>query len=42
MLQTFIFSLLTFTVLFATLLWHRVRVGKLAESVSALKQRLEE
>lgn len=42
MLQTFLFSLLTFTLLFAVLLWHRIRIGKLAGQVSQLKQRLEE
>ena len=42
MLQTFIFSLVTFSFLFATLLWHRIRVGLLAEHVSQQKQQLEE
>lgn len=42
MLQTFLFSLITFTMLFATLLWHRVRVGQLAGRVAQLKERLEE
>ncbi|MEM5774775.1 MAG: cytochrome c biogenesis protein CcsA [Anaerolineaceae bacterium] len=42
MLQTFLFSLVTFTLLFATLLWHRVRVGQLAGRVAQLKERLEE
>jgi len=37
MLQTFLFSLLTFTFIFADLLWHRVRMGKLAEMVEQLK-----
>jgi len=37
MLQTFLFSLLTFSVIFADLLWHRVRLGKLAEKVEQLK-----
>ncbi|MEW6568420.1 MAG: cytochrome c biogenesis protein CcsA [Chloroflexota bacterium] len=40
MLQAFIFSLLTFTVLCATLLWHRIRLGKLAEVVDQKKMRL--
>lgn len=39
MLQTFLFSLFTFTVLFADLLWHRVRLGRLAEQVEQLKLR---
>jgi heme exporter protein C len=33
MLQAFLFSLLTFTVIYVTLLWHRVRLGRLAEHV---------
>jgi heme exporter protein C len=37
MLQTFLFSLLTFTVLFADLLWHRVRIGRLADRVEQLR-----
>ncbi len=37
MLQTFLFSLLTFSFIFADLLWHRVRLGKLAEKVEQLK-----
>jgi heme exporter protein C len=40
MLQTFLFSLLTFTVIFADLLWHRIRVGKLADKVEQLKLKL--
>ena len=37
MLQTFMFSLFTFSVFFADLLWHRVRLGKLADRVEQLK-----
>jgi len=37
MLQTFMFSLLTFTFVFADLLWHRIRVGWLAEKVEQLR-----
>lgn len=40
MLQGFAFSLLTFTALYATLLWHRIRLGKLAEMVEEQKTRL--
>lgn len=40
MLQTFLFSLLTFTVLYVTLLWHRVRLQSLAETVEQLKLKL--
>jgi heme exporter protein C len=37
MLQTFLFSLLTFTFIFADLLWHRIRLGKLSDKVEQLK-----
>jgi heme exporter protein C len=37
MLQTFLFSLLAFTFVFADLLWHRVRLGRLADRVEQLK-----
>ncbi|MGH2619344.1 MAG: cytochrome c biogenesis protein [Anaerolineales bacterium] len=37
MLQTFLFSLLTFTFVYVTLLWHRVRLGRLAEQVEQRK-----
>jgi heme exporter protein C len=37
MLQAFMFSLLTFTFLYVTLLWHRVRLGRLGEKVEQLK-----
>ena len=34
MLQTFLFSLLTFTFIFADLLWHRIRLGRLMDAPS--------
>ena len=37
MLQTFLFSLLTFTFIFADLLWHRIRLGNLSDKVEQLK-----
>jgi heme exporter protein C len=37
MLQTFLFSLLTFTFIFADLLWHRIRLGKFAERIEQLR-----
>jgi heme exporter protein C len=37
MLQTFMFSLLTFSFLFADLLWHRIRMGMLAQKVEELR-----
>jgi heme exporter protein C len=39
MLQTFMFSLLTFSFIFADLLWHRIRLGSLADKVE--NQRLK-
>ncbi len=40
MLQTFLFSLFVFSVIFADLLWHRIRLGRLAETVEQLKLKL--
>ena len=37
MLQTFLFSLLTFSFIFVVLIWHRVRLGKLQDKVEQLK-----
>jgi len=37
MLQTFLFSLFVFTVLFVDLMWHRIRLGNLAEKVEQLR-----
>jgi heme exporter protein C len=37
MLQTFLLSLLAFSVVFTSLLWHRVHLGNLAEEVEQLK-----
>ncbi len=37
MLQTFMFSLFVFSVFFADLLWHRVRLGRLSDKVEQLK-----
>ena len=42
MLQTFLFSLFAFSVLFVDLFWHRVRLGLLAEKVDQLKLKLSE
>ncbi len=39
MLQTFMFSLFTFSVIFADLLWHRIRLGRLAEKVDNLRMK---
>jgi heme exporter protein C len=39
MLQTFLFSLLTFSFIFATLLWHRVRLGRLSDYVEQMKMK---
>jgi heme exporter protein C len=40
MLVTFMFSLLTFSFIFADLLWHRIRLGKLAEKAENLRLKL--
>jgi len=42
MLQTFMFALLTFTIFFFDLLWHRIRLGRLAERVEHLKLKLSQ
>lgn len=39
MLQVFMFSLLTFSFIFADLLWHRIRQGKLADKVEQMKMK---
>lgn len=41
MVQVFVFSLLAFTVLYAALLWHRVRLERMARSVEEAKRRLQ-
>jgi heme exporter protein C len=42
MLHTFIFSLIVFSILFVDLLWHRARLGGLADKVEQLKLKLVE
>jgi len=42
MLQTLIFSVITFSVIFASLFWHRIRLGNLAEKVEQLRLKLAE
>jgi len=37
MLQTFLFGLFTFSSIFVDLLWHRIRMGKLADKVELLR-----
>ncbi|HSV86935.1 MAG TPA: cytochrome c biogenesis protein CcsA [Levilinea sp.] len=39
MLQTFMFSLVTFSVIYVSLLWHRIRLGRLLDKVEELKVR---
>jgi heme exporter protein C len=39
MLQTLMVSLLAFSVIFVTLLWHRIRLGRLADTVEQLRLR---
>jgi heme exporter protein C len=40
MLQTFMFSLLTFTFVYATLLWYRLRLQRLMERVEQMKMKV--
>ena len=40
MLQTFLFSLLVFSFLFVDLLWHRIRLGRLADKVEQLRLKM--
>lgn len=42
MLQTFMFSLFTFSFIFADLLWHRIRLGGLADKVENLRLKVLE
>lgn len=42
MVQTFLFSLFTFTFVFIDLMWHRLRLGKFAEQVEQLKLRFSQ
>ena len=42
MLQTFLFSLLTFSFIFVDLLWHRIRLGHLADRVEGLRLKTSE
>jgi len=42
MLQTFFFSLFTFSVMFADLLWHRIRLGLLESEVEQIRMRNSE
>jgi len=40
MLQTLIFSVITFSVIFISLFWHRIRLGNLAEKVEQLRLKM--
>jgi heme exporter protein C len=40
MLQTFLFSLFVFSIIFIDLLWHRTRLGRLADRVEQLKLKI--
>jgi heme exporter protein C len=42
MLQTFLFSLFVWSVVFIALIWHRVRLGTLAHEIEQAKMKLEE
>jgi len=39
MLQAFLFSLLTFSIIFIDLFWHRIRLGKLSDKVEQLRMK---
>ncbi|GIV65556.1 MAG: cytochrome c assembly protein [Bellilinea sp.] len=41
MTQVFLFSLVAFTIVYFDLLWHRIRLGKLAERVESLRLKLQ-
>jgi heme exporter protein C len=40
MLQAFMFSLLTFTLIYASLLWHRLRLQRFAEHIEQVKMKM--
>ena len=40
MFQTMMFSVVTFSLIFASLLWHRIRLGRLAEKVEQLRLKI--
>lgn len=42
MLQTLLFSILVFSVLFVNLMWHRIRLGQFTNQVEELKMRLQD
>jgi heme exporter protein C len=42
MLQTFMFSLFVYSVIFVDLLWHRIRLGKLADKVETLRLKVSQ
>lgn len=41
MTQVFLFSLVAFTIVYFDLLWHRIRLGKLAERVESLRLKVQ-
>lgn len=42
MLQTLLFSILAFTILFADLMWHRIRLGQYMNTIDELKLRIQD
>jgi len=42
MLQTLLFSILVFTILFADLMWHRIRLGQYMNRVDELKLKIQD
>jgi hypothetical protein len=42
MLQTLLFSILAFTILFADFMWHRIRLGQYMNTIDELKLRIQD
>ena len=42
MTQTFLFSLIVFSIIFISLIWHRIRLGRLMDAVEQLKMKVME
>jgi heme exporter protein C len=42
MTQTFMFSLVTFSIIFVSLFWHRIRLGRMAADVEVRKMKMAE
>jgi hypothetical protein len=40
MMSTFFFCLITFTIWYVTLMWHRIRLERLRDGADQIKQRI--